>query len=1717
DRAQQAAPWLAGPRRLLQTCLDAYPALLRGELDPVAVLFPQASMDLVVAAYDGNPIADHFNTEIAAAVRSAVAEAAPGQGLRILELGAGTGSTTAAVLNALVPFRDRVTYVATDVSQRFLAHGQARFATHPNIRFALHDIERDAAANGQEEGSFDLILAANVLHATADLTATLSRTRRLLKPGGRLLLSEATRAQDFGTMVFGLTPGWWRAEDRARRIPFSPLATVASWQALMREAGFATAETITVGAAATTPHALLVAENREVFVPRIEPAVQAVAQPAVLPRPTTVVAAAGGGSLTRLHDHLRTILADVLKLDAHEVRLNESFDRYGLESLTALEVRNRLDRDIPGLPATLLFEHNTLALLASWLAASHTEAVARLFPDAPSPPMSAGGVTPAPAVGPSTADSLPPSPPSAAAAERPPAPRPAFCHDEPIAIIGFHGRYPGGADADAFWRLLHAGETAITDVPAERWPAGSLAPGFFDPAGGEGTSYTKWAGFIPDVDRFDPLFFAISPLDAEVMDPQERLFLETAWATLEQAGYTPRRLRDVSATDHGGDVGVFVGAMNVPYQWVAAEAWGAGHASAASTNYWSIANRVSFLFDFAGPSMVVDTACSASMTAIHLACESLRRGECGAALAGGVNLILHPRQFINLSQARMVSRGGECRAFGADADGFVDGEGVGAVLLKPLSSALRDGDRIEGVILGTAVNAGGRTSGFTVPNPKAQARVIRAALHRAGVEPGSVSYVEAHGTGTALGDPIEIAGLVEVFAEPNRAPCAIGAVKANIGHLESAAGIAGLTKVLLQFRHRTIAPLRHAATPNPLIDLAATPFVLPDAPMAWNPTQPGGRLRAGISSFGAGGANAHLVIEDFPEAPPRSSAADRPDLVVLSARDADRLRAVAEALLAAIRARPVPLQDLAHTLRVGREAMAARLAIHAATLPDLEQKLATWLADHPPAGVLAGSAATGTSRLLAETPEGEALLQGLLARRDFDRLARLWVEGADIDWTRLPVDPAARLVVLPTYPFRRERYWLPVPDAGAGSIEPAVPTTASTDAAPQPAAVDVPVDTPAPTQEPPLESAADSAPEFAQETIGQAVRLQLFARAWQPAAASPHRVPGPVALVSDDDALAESFASLWPSALIRVRTGPAFAIDGPCLRFNPAQEADHAALIAHLARLHPDGFAIVQALDWRGTGAAHDPGVGVRPSILLTQAAQRHGAVPMRIIHLYADAAARPLDEGVAALARSAMQESMACRLRAVGLGGPADVHRAALACRDELISADDAPDIRHGANGRLAPTIEPVAIDPQAATIGFRIGGAYLLVGGLGEVGCAIAERLGRDYRARIAIIGRSKPRGVALARLNQLRDAGILVHYQACDLNDRAGLERALTAIRGQLGRLHGVLHLARTVEDALLVRKSPDSMARVMAAKVEGTITLDEALAQEELDWFVLCSSLAAWLGLAGGGDYALACAFQNGFARLRQQRVERGERFGRTVAICWPQWRHDRYLNDAKLRRLAAEGLQTIDARDGLRIIAQALQSDRTEVAAIKGAERALHRLTLAYRADTAPMVASPVAMAPPSVAVDDIAADLHGLSDAELDAYLAYLRQEVADDVAEPVRLPIVAAPPPPEPRLAAPKPEPVVAEPGVREASAEAAVLETICSFLKLPRDRFTAESEFAAFGLDSIKALHVAERLQKLLGVPVDPAMFYEHPRIGAFAQAVAARCNPHAARATP
>ncbi|HKX29264.1 MAG TPA: SDR family NAD(P)-dependent oxidoreductase, partial [Blastocatellia bacterium] len=465
---------------------------------------------------------------------------------------------------------------------------------------------------------------------------------------------------------------------------------------------------------------------------------------------------------------------------------------------------------------------------------------------------------------------------------------------------------------------------------------------------------------------------------------------------------------------------------------------------------------VSYFCNFHGPSLAVDTMCSSSLTAIHLACQSLIQGDCELAIAGGVNVSVHPNKYLALSQAQFASSSGRCESFGDGGDGYVPGEGVGAVLLKPLSRAIADEDHIYGVIKGSNINHGGKTNGYTVPNPNAQCDVIMAALEKAQVDPRTISYIEAHGTGTLLGDPIEIAGLTRAFnqlsGEQLIQTCAIGSVKSNVGHCESAAGIAGVTKVLLQMRHGELAPSLHSQRLNPHIDFSQTPFRVQQNVEEWKRpkvTIEGSEREypriAGISSFGAGGANAHLIIEEYVRDENRQRAAQDhsqtpPVVVPISAKSDDRLQAYVEKLLKFLsrmisesNRTELNLMDVAYTLQTGREPMEYRVAFLTNDLTDLIEKMGRFVSNRNDLeGIYHGRATDDGQDLLSDEDVKESVITKWVLNRRLDKLAEFWVKGLRVDW-RLPVDVEnpmmrrPRRISLPAYPFDQRRCWAPLP------------------------------------------------------------------------------------------------------------------------------------------------------------------------------------------------------------------------------------------------------------------------------------------------------------------------------------------------------------------------------------------------------------------------------------------------------------------------------------------------------------------------------------------------------------------------------------------------------------------------------------------------------------------------------------------------------------------
>ncbi|MDQ0059019.1 type I polyketide synthase [Paenibacillus harenae] len=871
------------------------------------------------------------------------------------------------------------------------------------------------------------------------------------------------------------------------------------------------------------------------------------------------------GTERRLLFDLKQIAADYVKMPPEKMDLEENLGNYGFDSIDLKKLAKQLsDYFRISVSPTVFFAHSSLQSISEHLLDSFGDSIlmhySRLEPAAAHTPKQ------------------PALQQAAAPARKETFNQPAGVSiapdlqsiKEPVAIIGVHGIFPQSNGLDEFWSHLKAEKDLITEIPGDRWNYRD----FYKEGGpAKGKQNTKWGGFIRDADKFDPSFFHISPREAELIDPQHRLFLESVWKTIENAGYR-------SSSLEGRNIGVFVGAQFTDYHQLL-DQQGIFHANLATGNaHTMLPNRVSYLMDWHGPSESIDTACSSSLVAVHRAVKSIQSGESELAVAGGVSLMLNPQTLTTISQLGVLSPDGRCRTFDTRANGYVRGEGVGSILLKPLSKAQADGDHIYAVIKGSAENHGGKANSLTAPNSEAQASVLLRAYEEAGVDPEHITYIETHGTGTELGDPVEIEGLKKAFRDlykrrgqtpAKRNYCGLGSLKTNIGHLEPASGIAGILKVVLAIRHQTLPGTVHFEQKNPYIEIDDSPFYIIDKTRSWTTgLDAAGRTIpriAAVSSFGFGGTNAHVVIEEFSHAAQRVPT-DEPQVIVLSAKTEERLKAYAadlcrflipgkdaamESVLPQYEARELlrgdlarelsglihvqaqeieafeafeelvgtdsmvmeqfcrvvgsrygldmkvdwlsecssldklagrmmaehqasiyafydkglprqdekeaasaafesvhSLADLAYTLQTGREAMDERLAVVASSIEELTKKLSAYVQDRADERAVLRGNITGQTRLsFLDGEAGKQFIAMVQQNREMNKLAELWTLGIDFNWQLIHGGHDPKRVPAPTYPFARERYWLPNAsgmkgDAAAARLHPMLERNTST-------------------------------------------------------------------------------------------------------------------------------------------------------------------------------------------------------------------------------------------------------------------------------------------------------------------------------------------------------------------------------------------------------------------------------------------------------------------------------------------------------------------------------------------------------------------------------------------------------------------------------------------------------------------------------------------------
>ncbi len=1003
---------------LAEAALQSLSLIIRGKAQAADLVFPDLSVELVEDIYKYNKVRDYFNEVIADALIGYIEQRIqldPSALFRILEVGARFGDTSAAVFRKIKDFKRHIKeYCYTDASGAFLKHGGIEFGIdHPYITFKMLNVEEPVKQQGIDGGKYDIVIAANILHRVKDISMVLRNIKTLLKKNGIALFNEIAGKSVFMHLTFGLLESFGGNQEKCIQNSSNPGFNTDILKKAIEREGFLSL-IFPVEQGIDFGRIIMIARSDGVIRYKKETKATRNIKLEAISRiksrsfnqklfSNQTANIKDEGLREKSIGFIKNLIADTLKMPSGRIGVLEPLEKYGIDSILVVRLNNSL-RKVFGenISSTLFYEYQTISALVNYFLKTRKNEMIKLTGHSEKKSVKEEALMP-------SVISFRRSISVLKRYETEPVKKEhKHCMEQDIAIIGLSGRYACAKNVREFWNNLKEGRNCITEIPKERWDWKA----YFDEKGKPGKIYTKWGGFIEDFDKFDPLFFKISPREAEGMDPQERLFMEEAYSCIEDAGHTPETICD------NKKVGVYVGVMNGNYP--------------TGASYWSIANRLSYLFDFQGPSMAVDTACSSSLTAIHLAVEGLHGGLCDCAIAGGVSLIVTPDHYIRLSSMTMLTPGERCKAFGDQADGFVDGEGVGAILLKPLAKAVADGDHIYGVIKGSMLNSGGKTNGYTVPNPVVQGELIKEAIDKAGVNARSISYIEAHGTGTVLGDPIEIAGLTRAFRlfTEDKQFCAIGSVKSNIGHCESAAGIASVTKVLLQLKHRKLVPSLHTTELNPNINFCETPFVVQNKLSEWESDTP--RI-TGISSFGAGGANAHLVIEEYIDERLRDPTvvnAEYPAVIVLSAKDITSLRGRAKSLLEAIDSDGYgndSLADIAYTLQIGREDMEERLGFTSSSIEELKKKLIGFLdGENGIVGIYQGQVKKNKEALSLFTVDEDfqKAIDNWISKGKYEKMIDLWVKGLNFNWKRLYADKKPIRISLPTYPFAKDRYWV---------------------------------------------------------------------------------------------------------------------------------------------------------------------------------------------------------------------------------------------------------------------------------------------------------------------------------------------------------------------------------------------------------------------------------------------------------------------------------------------------------------------------------------------------------------------------------------------------------------------------------------------------------------------------------------------------------------------
>lgn len=1112
---------------------------------------------------------------------------------------------------------------------------------------------------------------------------------------------------------------------------------------------------------------------------------------------------------------LKEIAADILHEEADSFQSEEKFSNYGFDSITSIEFVNGVNQyfNLKIMPS-VLFECTKFSTFSEYLVEHYRNEISRKI-------QMQSQIN---AINLMETDSEMVTSESALEEKQ---------NDEDIlAIVGMAGRFPKSRNLDEFWNHLAAQDDLVTTIPGNRWNWHD----YWDESGDDiHKTNVIWGGFMEEVDTFDEKLFGISKREADYMNPQQRILLEAVWEVLENAGYKPSSLR-------GTNMGVFVGTAGSEYSDICLKNQvEISPYSSMSVSHAIDANRVSYYFDFHGPSESIDTACSSSLVALNRAVKAIRNGECQEAIVAGVNIILTPSLYIAFDKAGMLSKTGKCSAFDKDANGFVRGEGVGTIYIKPLKKALKDKDYIYGIVRGSGVNHGGDASSLTAPNTLAQKELIEKVYQSAHVDFDTVSYIEAHGTGTVLGDSVEVNALCSVYKDlcpmgsRYKINCGLGSVKTNMGHLETAAGIAGVIKVLLSMQHDLIPGNIHFHKQSPMIDLEDTPFYVQKDNTSWlrQSDSKGNAIprRAGISSFGFGGANAHVILEDY-MIQERNMDYKQYVLLPVSAQTKEQLvKMISNLYDYLINHEEVSLHDVAFTLQNGREEFDVRYIVCARDRQELLAFMKQYLDGAMSSSYLGTVSNNGQSDVIELTGNEELTI--------LEKICERWVKGAKVLWKSYYQNADVRKILLPGYEFKKNKHWV----------------------------------------------------KYRAKTTNNA-QMQKLKRVWK---------------IADNQS-----GSIIKNIIV--------------LCGKKQEETDFVKQLEGVtAIITPDsidylsGQREVYLLDIR---KSEEEGTFFDTTLkcfryILSKAESFHYLYAFPVTDNKGRMAADALDSFCHSLwTEYGEEESSKFTYQIIGYEDFSVLNKV-LTCQNEYWIYEKSNSFKQCME--LIPLEESRPEKPGR----LKEDGIYLIFGGTGGIGKITVKYLLDHTSGTVIVSGRSEQ---SEAILSLSEEYGNRIDYRRVDIGNVANVHELRKQILAQYGSINGIIHSAGLNHDGSFLTKRSDDFRSVLNVKVQGCLNLEYVFGQDQLDFMLLYTSVAAYYGSAGQTDYCLANRFMEAYAIDRNQRVEIGKAYGETLFIAWPVWKSTGMTTPEAIQRRIYQkyGMLPIEESQGIAILDRVLQ-------------------------------------------------------------------------------------------------------------------------------------------------------------------------------------------------